>query len=304
MSSEHGPLVARLQTRLAAEAQAGGWGYYSGKSSRIEPTCWSLLALGDAWDPALGDWPTFSRPHFAFLLAKQSADGLLIDTEPALANFTADGLAALTMTRFSSLVQREGLARLIDGLVQSKGVSIDAPDPVQDNTLQGWPWIRDTFSWAEPTAWCLLALKCAPADKRNGASAARITEAERLLINRSCRAGGWNYGNSSALGQELRAYVPTTAIGLLAMQDRHDDAAIPRALRFLEDSRVNERTTSALALAALSLRINGRPADDVEQKLAEVVSTSERLGNLQAIAMAAYALSAYRHDAEALRVRK
>jgi hypothetical protein len=33
------------------------------------------------------------------------------------------------------------------------------PEFQQDHAHRGWPWIETTFSWAEPTNWCLLALK-------------------------------------------------------------------------------------------------------------------------------------------------
>ena len=29
----------------------------------------------------------------------------------------------------------------------------------QDGSLQAWSWVDGTFSWVEPTAWCLLLLK-------------------------------------------------------------------------------------------------------------------------------------------------
>lgn len=303
MSLDRSSVAARLQSQLLACTGAGGWGYYCGKASRIEPTCWALLALGAAWDSNRGDWAAFARPHAQFLRSHEGAGGLHVETEPALTNFTADGLTAIATVAFPALFPSGTINRLVDGLVGAKGVKIDAFDPAQDNSLQGWPWIRDTFSWAEPTAWCLLALKRAQTDKRHEGAAARISEAERLLINRSCRTGGWNYGNSSALGQELRAYVPTTAIGLLAMQDRRDDEVVRRSLRFLEESQLSERTASALALASLCLRVYGENVDAVDAQLAEAVTTSERLGNLHAIALAAYALTGDRHNAEALRVK-
>ncbi len=295
-------VVDRLLGRLRTDAGAGGWGYYTGKSSRIEPTCWALLALGSGWTSAASEWDAVARPHMEFLQARQGAEGLLIETEPALASFGTNGLAALVLTRYAAQVPRDTVTRLFGALVASKGVRVENADPVQDNTLQGWPWVRDTFSWAEPTSWCLLALKRASADNRGDPSAARIAEAERLMIDRTCRTGGWNYGNASALGQELRAYVPTTALGLLAMQDRRDDPAIQRSLAFFDEAHSREQTASALALASLALRVYGRATDDVDERLVAAVATSERLGNLQAMAMAVYALTSGRHDVEAFRV--
>ena len=73
----------------------------------------------------------------------------------------------------------------------------------QNNQLLGWPWIDGTFSWVEPTSWCLLALKKAGQLPSRTGAAARIAEADRMLADRCCVSGGWNYGNSNVLGKEL-----------------------------------------------------------------------------------------------------
>lgn len=304
MVADHSPLVEHLQQRLLSSAGATGWAYYTGKvSSRIEPTAWALLALGSTWEASRGSWADFARPHIGFLAARQGSDGLLSDTEPGLVNFTTAAVAAFVLTQFPAQVPAGVLSKLYDGLVSAKGVKIDAFDPKQDNQLQGWPWLRDTFSWVEPTAWGLLALKRADPSRRSRATAARAQEAEKLLVNRTCVAGGWNYGNASALGQDLRAYVPTTALGLLAMQDRRSEPNIEKSVRFLVQERLTEASALALSLTAICLRVLGLPADDVEERLAEVAVQSDSRGHLLAMAMASYALSADRHHLEAFRVR-
>jgi len=293
--------VRTLQGALIGAAHSGGgWPYYQAKQARIEPTCWALLALA----AVSGGPDELDRqrlhPHLGFLTRCQRPDGLLIDT-PSLPNFTANGLAACALT---DLRAGEGpaLNRLLDALSAAKGVAADnAPDLRQDNRLQAWPWMPDTFSWLEPTAWCLLALKKARAPGR-GAAEARIQEADRLIANRSCATGGWNFGNASALGQDLRPYVPTTALALIAMQDRQADPVVQRGLAYLKDARLNERSAFALALTALCLRIYGAPADDVESQLIEDAGRAQRIGNIQALAMMLYALSATEHGGRALRI--
>ena len=159
---------------MRAANKGGGWPYYAEKGSRIEPTCWALLALAEA-DPDGDNWQRMATPHLAWLTSIQGRDGLLIDVPGAPPNFTANGLAACVLAGSAFRAARpepvEGrapdLARLGDELVTVKGLSVDIPDPRQDNRLQGWPWMPDTFSWIEPTCWCLLALK-----KGNAASSA------------------------------------------------------------------------------------------------------------------------------------
>jgi hypothetical protein len=191
--------------------------------------------------------------------------------------------------------------KVLDGLMTVKGVKVPVQDPRQNNQLQGWPWLPSTFSWVEPTAWSVLALKKAPPASRPSGAAARIAEAEALLDNRACESGGWNFGNASAFGQDLRAYVPTSAIALLALQNVKTPA-IERSLAYLDRARLTEPSAMALSLAAICLRVFNRSAADVDDRLAAGVDRIERLGNLHGIAMALYALAAERHDVRAFRV--
>ena len=203
----------------------GGWGYYSGKATRLEPTSWALLALkGLAPDARLGQiletWP-----------ARQ---GLLAERPGGDPNYAFHALALLVLRAFGS-EHAQSNAALIRGLQGVKGFRVDAPNTSnrQNNRLQGWSWIPATFSWVEPTAWALLALKKfrqvagAPVDP------GRLSEAETLLLDRSCVLGGWNYGNSNMFGAELPPYVPTTSVALLALQDRADEAPVRRSRNFL-----------------------------------------------------------------------
>jgi hypothetical protein len=304
---ERVPLVLRLgQTLIAAANPTGGWAYYSGKGSRIEATCWALLALADTWGEDTATWQRFAAPHVQWLATLQRGDGLLLDYPTAPPNLTANGLAACLIAHLgtaskSFLPSDDLLTRLVGGIVRVKGVSVNNSDGGQDSRLQGWPWMPDTFSWVEPTCWCMLALKKIRA--RSGAAGeSRIEEAEKLLLNRGCSVGGWNAGNASAMGQDLRPYVPTTALGLIALQDRRGEAVVERSLAYLTQARVTEPSAMALSLTLLCFRIYDRPGDDVEARLAGDVDRAERIGNLQALAMLVYALSATQHGAKALRV--
>jgi hypothetical protein len=302
--SDHLSLADRLRERLLKEASTeGGWAYYPGKSSRIEPTCWTLLALAETWPGDETARQAFLNLHLRFLAGCQRADGLLAEVRPSAINFTANGLAGCALTFLSSDPGSPVVRRVLEGLVSVKGVrTAQDPTSTQDNSLQGWPWNPDTFSWVEPTSWCLLALKKAGSGSRSAAAAARIAEAERLLANRTCKAGGWNYGNATVFGQDLRPYVPTTVLGLLALQTRRTDPAVTAALAFLESARAKEDSGMALALTAVVLRVYGRPTGPIEERLAAVIARAEQRGNLQTLAMALYALSGAQHDVKAFRV--
>ena len=271
------------QALLDARNTDGGWGYYAGKHSRLEPTCWALLALGaDAAPPAAG-----------FLSQSQLPNGWLIEDAQWPINIGFNALVALAWIRHAELASDEMRRRLIAALAGSKGIKAAPDNSPQDNSLQGWSWIDGTFSWVEPTSWGLLALKQA---RRAGIAepaiaGARIDEAERLLLNRVCRTGGWNFGNAAVMQQDLRAYVPTTALGLLALADRRREPAVVHSLSFLAQNWQTEPSALALSLSLICLDVYAQPADAVEKALLDHAPHARAFGNTQGIAMTRFALA-------------
>lgn len=278
---------------IAGANTSGGWGYRAGGASRLEPTCWALLALGTG-EPAGFD----PEPHWRFVSACQQATGLLVE-DPALPpNFGFNGLAALALLSDARRRSSHALGTLLDALVAHGGIRVGpSPNFRQDNSLRGWPWIDGTFSWVEPTCWVTLALKRARASGHAPHDTdARIDEAERMLVDRCCRDGGWNYGNSNALGKELYPYISTTALALLALQDRGNQAAVSRSLAYLERGWNAERSTVGLALVSMCLRRYSRPADLVDAALAVQHQVAIEMGNLLALAVAVTATANAGHD--------
>ena len=220
----------RLRQSLESGRNAdGGWGYYAGKASRLEPTCWALLALGAHTGFKTAD------AGARWLAGCQHQSGWLIERPDLPVNIAFNALAVFTLFHHRELASDDVRQRVLAALLSSKGIAAPASETMrQDNSLQGWSWTDATFSWVEPTCWGILALKKA---LRSGvsetAAPARIAEAEKLLIDRRCQPGGWNFGNASVMGQDLRPYVPTTALGLLAMQDRRQEDVVVRGLSTL-----------------------------------------------------------------------
>jgi hypothetical protein len=156
--------------------------------------------------------------------------------------------------------------------------------------VQGWSWISGTFSWVEPTAWAVLALKmCRGRGVVIKGADGRIRDGESLLRDRVCAGGGWNYGNSNVFGKDLPAYVPTTAIGLLALHDCRDEAFVQRSLDYLEEQAVRHPSVRALALSVLALRRHGRSTSPVESTLRTWVE-SRPPGDVASLGMAVCAL--------------
>jgi hypothetical protein len=263
----------------------GGWGYYAGKSSRLEPTAWSLLALGpDRTDVSvLSRWPADA--------------GLLLERAGGEPNFGFHG-AALLALRGLGLQHQAGNAALLASLQQIKGIALE-PTPLikQDGSLQAWPWIAGTFSWVEPTAWCLLALKRWAPAMPEAIDKGRVDVAERMIVDRCCRDGGWNYGNADVMGQQLKPFVPTTAVALLAMQDRTSLPVVDRSRQFLEAHATTERSGVALALAAIALKSLRLRADGPLTALREQIPTILAVGNHLSAALALLALEGERDAA-------
>ena len=266
---------------------SGGWGYYAGKTSRIEPTCWALLALG-------ANAPASVRASARdFLQRCQQSIGWLVEDAHWPINIAFNALVAVLWQAHPDLSTADQRRRLLSALVANKGIPAAQSDVVgQDNSLQGWAWTDGTFSWVEPTAWGVIALKKSRATAPLDSTAhARVSEAERLLIDRSCKTGGWNYGNPSMMHQDLRAFAPTTAEALLALQDRKTEPVVTRSLAFLEQQWRQEISAMALSLSMIALSIYGRPTAEIEKQLREEAPRAVAFGNLHGVAMALAALT-------------
>ena len=283
----------RIRTQLhqlvvGGIADDGGWPYYAGGTSRLEPTSWGVFALSVAAAPA-------SRPFIArartFLRSCQRADGLLIEPHMSAPNFGWNGLALLAdlAADRSSNRWRESLA---NALIAARGISVeDSGSPLrQNNRLQAWPWTEGTFSWIEPTAVCVLALKRAYGSVTTART--RIAEAESMMFDRVCDGGGWNYGNAQVFGQDLRPYVPTTALALLALQDRREHPAVEKSVAWLVAHGTSEPSTMALSLATLCLGAWGASVEESRGMLERRLASDGPPRNIHLAALALAALSA------------
>jgi hypothetical protein len=124
-----------------------------------------------------------------------------------------------------------------------------------------------------------------------------VAVAERLLADRACVQGGWNYGNSNMLGQDLRPYVPTTAVALLALQDKRTDSVVTRSVDYLQGAASSEHSSIALSLAILALRTFQRDSLAADGALLAQLPTTIEIKSHLAAAFALCALSPDHRDA-------
>jgi len=124
-----------------------------------------------------------------------------------------------------------------------------------DTSLAGWPWKPGTSAWIEPTAHALVALKKAAAHAPSEDLTRRVRIGEKMILNRRCADGGWNYGNHAVLNVNLPSYPETTALALIGLQG-HPRAQLDSALALA--GHLAPRTRSlARAWLAICLRIYG-----------------------------------------------
>jgi hypothetical protein len=269
-------MTALLERLRAMRNPDGGWPYYAGKTSRLEPTCWALLALQAAGEKAsldvLQQWPR--------------SEGWFVDRSSDAVNVAFNGLAAFTLCALRA--GPEVTQPVVRQLLAFKGEKYPQSSHYrQNNSLQGWSWVSGTFSWIEPTAWAVLALK----KLRVSEARARLDEAERLLADRVCKGGGWNFGNSNVLGQELGPYVPTTALTLLSLSDRADAPHVRSSVEYLWSHRLDERSGPALGLSAIALNVYGRDPKDALETLRHEWTRTAFVGNICTLAIACCALT-------------
>ena len=216
-----------------------------------------------------------------------------MDVAGAPPNQSFNALAALTLLQDASTGP---LVRpIVSNLLSAKGerYSQSKASP-QDNSIQAWSWVEGTASWVEPTAWSLLLLKnLRSRGSLSPGGAARIETGEQLLFDRVCSVGGWNYGNARVYDHDLWPYVPTTALALLALQDRRDAPSVTRSIEQLQKDLLTERSALALALASVCLNVYHQEHAEVRRELARLAARDvETPGeNVLGQAMALYALS-------------
>lgn len=250
---------ARLAWLLRAQNADGGWGYGQGKASWLEPTVYAMRALSA--------WTAPGRPADAYQRAQRYVDGLqqpgggwqASRQVPELHWSGALWLGLEAAPRDSPARWSSGLCWLISqrgaegGWARRLAFWLDPHAVEQDPTLRGWPWLDGTNSWVEPTCHAVLALTRAQRLDVSRALARRLDEGRRVLWDRRCSDGGWNYGNRRVRGLDLPGYPRTTALALLALKRSGGPSLpsdVPLLQQYWQDASIGgaERVWLALAL--------------------------------------------------------
>ncbi len=244
-------LSLRRDHLLRAQNSDGGWGYFPGKESWLEPTAYAAMALRQ--HPA-------SQRALALLLGWQRPDGAWHANAKVQDPYWG---TALMLTLYRALGRRDDTyARGLDWLAKMTGAEGSLPVRIvqrfqarvvdQDESIRGWPWRPGNSSWVEPTAHALVALKQSP---RARELADRIAEGEDYLFDRRCPDGGWNYGNKRVYYTDMSSFPETTALALIGLQGRSAAELKPSLERAILQAKA---TKSGLARAWLMIALRAQ----------------------------------------------
>jgi hypothetical protein len=234
----------------------GGWGYFPGKQSWLEPTGWAALALHG--DPA-------SVRAWALIKSWQKQDGSCRPCGSVeVPNWTAALAVTLGCLHRDEAAVRRGVSYLLgvageDSSLLSRFTKLIVPSHTdREPKFQGWPWKPGNHAWIEPTAHGITALRLASKVVGAAEVQGRIESAQKMILHMRCQDGGWNYGARIALGHPLASFPETTALALVGLAGRSDARD---AVKHAEGLLAAKQSPLSRAWLRIALRLHGlKPA--------------------------------------------
>ena len=271
----------------------GGWGAIAEKQSNTESTALGLLALRSLDDSREN---SVLEKAEQWLANTQNPDGSWSYGAGSKAPSWSTALGVMALS--DSSVEGERLVRAGNWILAQEGskpgilaklilaLSFQKKAVHLNDDLVGWSWTPGSFSWVEPTSYCLIALKKIKSRLSAKAVQERVDQAELMIYDRMCEGGGWNYGNAAVYGDPLWPYPDITALALIALQDhkeRNDNRVSLRAL-----SKMAETTDSGLALgwATICLSVYGEDISELRKRLDQKFAKTKFLGETKPVALA------------------
>jgi hypothetical protein len=267
MSQLLSDIIKTLRKRSLGE---GGFANLDNGHYRTDATAWGILAL-----IAEGNDNQLVSLCQSRLAASQLSEGRVCISSQHPEVYWPTSLAILAWQHSSAY--QPNLERAVQFLLSNSGTHWERrPDsPVaHDESLKGWPWTAATHSWIAPTALTVIALKSAGYGHHP-----RVVEAGRLILDRQCASGGWNYGNTAVFGAQLRPMPEDTGLGLNAMKDLTPRSKLEPSLAYLHGVVKSLRTPISLACSILGLGAWGERPAAASAWLADCWRRQERYGD-------------------------
>jgi hypothetical protein len=260
----------------------GGFAHRPGGQYRSDATGWAILVLS-ATDPG-SSVVDAARSRIA---KDQLQDGSVPISPDHPDAFWPTALAALAWQ--SSPPYREVQTRAIRFLIRVTGLhpKPQMPPPAHDTSIQGWPWVKGTHSWVEPTALAMIAL-IATGYGVHG----RVQEATRMLLNRQLPSGGWNVGAPFVYGNQTRPDPENTGIALSSLAHTASKEQVNSSIRYLNSSLTTYRTPLALGWSVLGLHSWQESPASAENLIFECLQRQTRYGPYDTASLSTLLMSA------------
>jgi len=285
----------------------GGWGYWPGHESFTEPTGLCIVALKFA-----GIEDGLMKGIEYLKRCQLDSGGIGINEKDKEGNWMSYA-ALLAFNALGASKEEEDLKKWILGFTD--GFNDVSPELVKstyqelryDMTIDGWPWFGSTNSWIEPTSLFIIALTHSGVGPQNE----RLNSGIKLLIDRTNKNGGWNYGNPFVKNTYLDAFPLPTSIALVAMGitgHTEETPAVKNAIDFLEQCSGEEMSTVNLAWTLLAFKSYSTTKGKAE-KIAIILKNRQMSEgsfrrNLFETALSYLALSDFRFNKYAYQKRK
>jgi hypothetical protein len=247
---------------------AGGFPEHPNGSYRPDSTAWAVLALAK-----LNPQHPLLDPARARLKAQQSPDGRLSYSD-APSVFWPTPLAVLAWNGTERYKEERNRAVLF--LLAVKGIhpAKTAGSPVaHDTSLNGWQWTEGTHSFIEPSCMALMALEA-----EGHTQHPRFQEGVRMVMDRQLPHGGWNYGNTLVYGKELRPFIDTTGMALVAVSGHVREEKVAKSLLLLREQVGRCRSPLSLCWALIGLGSWGEFPSMAMDRIVECLERQERFG--------------------------
>ncbi len=266
-------IIEARRALLKLATASSGWGYRQGGMPAVEPTALAGLALLATNTQAGNDSAEGAISSAAQWLAsiQQNNGAVGVSASVPWPEWPTSYaiLIWLNLRGWSAQAAKAG-----DWLLQRKGIVVADPEHIlgHDATIPGWPWVEGTTPWLEPTAMAVLALR-----KLGMTGHERTRDGLRLIRNRAIASGGWNYGNNTVNGTELRPQPAPTGIALTALSGTCSrDDVIDKACAYLTGVIPTLRSGQSLSWALLGLASWDAVPPDADRLLREAYALAQR----------------------------
>lgn len=256
-------LESRLEFLRQTQNSDGGWGYFPGKQSWMEPTTYALMALHGT-----AGCDESSERAWKLIRWWQLPDGGYRPGAAVRQDGTWVTAHAVLLADIHG-IHDDRVRNAVNWMLRIRGAECSPATRAAsffhllktnlDVSHAGWPWRAGNAAWIEPTAHTLVALKKISKTYPSSELRYRVRDAESMILTRRCRDGGWNCGNPNVLSYDLPSYPETTALALLGLQGR-SDRELASPLGVARKMQIETKSTLAKAWLSIMLRNFG---DDI-----------------------------------------